>query len=99
MGSFLLRARALFSAETVARVRDLVEIPEPMPFSGIKVETVRVPRTGAPSTWRSCSKAPGRSWPAPGPSNTRSSFLGALAGLRRNEIDVLRGPRFAGMKA
>ena len=44
VGSFILRARSLFSAETVARVRDLVEIPEPMPFSGIKVETVRVPR-------------------------------------------------------
>jgi hypothetical protein len=37
-GSFLLRARALFSAETVARVRDLVELTEPMPFSGIKAE-------------------------------------------------------------
>ena len=44
VGSFLLRARALFATETVARVRDLVEIPEPLPFSGIKVETVRVPR-------------------------------------------------------
>jgi hypothetical protein len=42
VNSFLLRARALFSAETVARVRDIVEIPEPMPFNGIKAEAVRV---------------------------------------------------------
>jgi hypothetical protein len=42
--SFLLRARALFGNETVARVRNIVELPEPVPFSGIKVETVRVPR-------------------------------------------------------
>ena len=44
VSSFILRARSLFSAETVARIRDLVEIPERLPFSGIKVETVHVPR-------------------------------------------------------
>jgi hypothetical protein len=43
-GSFILRARSLFSTEMVARIRDLMELPEPLPFSGIKVETVRVPR-------------------------------------------------------
>ena len=44
VSSFILRARSLFSAETVARIRDLVEIPEQLPFNGVKVETVRVPR-------------------------------------------------------
>ena len=44
VGSFILRARSLFSVETVARIRDLVEIPERLPFSGIKVETVHGPR-------------------------------------------------------
>ena len=50
VSSFLLRARALFSAEAVARIRDLVEIPEPLPFSGVKVR--RYPRraTARPST-------------------------------------------------
>ena len=42
--SFILRARSLFSAETVGRVRDIVEFPGPVPFSSIKVETIRVPR-------------------------------------------------------
>ena len=42
--SFILRARSLFGAPTVAWVRDIVEIPEPTPFSGVKVEKVRAPR-------------------------------------------------------
>ena len=42
--SFIHRARSLFTAGAVARIRDLVEIPERLPFSGIKVETVYGPR-------------------------------------------------------
>ena len=44
VSSFLLRGRALFSAKMVARVRGVLELPEPLPFVGVKVETVRVPR-------------------------------------------------------
>jgi hypothetical protein len=42
--SFIRRARSLFGHEVVARVRDTVELPEPIPFSGVKVEKVRVSR-------------------------------------------------------
>ena len=42
--AFIQRARSLFSKETVACVRDIVELPEPLPFSGVKIEYVRVPR-------------------------------------------------------
>ena len=99
VSSFILRARALFSAETVARIRDIVEIPEPLPFSGIKAETVRSPATGAPSTWRNCSKAPGRSWPVQHPEQYKIFLLGALAGLRETKSMCCLGPRFASMKA
>ena len=44
VGSFILRARSLFSAEMVARVRDILELPDPLPFAGVKVETVHLPR-------------------------------------------------------
>jgi hypothetical protein len=42
--SFIGRARSLFGADVITRVRDLVEIPSPVPFAGVKVEKVRVPR-------------------------------------------------------
>lgn len=44
VGSFILRTRSLFSVETVARIRDIAEILERLPFSGIKVGTVHGPR-------------------------------------------------------
>ena len=44
--------------------------------------------TGAPSTWRSCSKAQ-RGVGTSRPEQYKIFLLGALAGLRRNEIDVL----------
>ena len=89
VSSFLLRARALFSAEAVARIRDLVEIPEPLPFSGVKVETVHAPRYRATfdMIWLLESA---RQELAPFRSEQYKIFLlGAMAGLRRNEIDCL----------
>jgi integrase len=88
-GSFLLRARALFSAETVARVRDLVELPKPMPFSGIKVETVRVPRYRSTFDLAELLESAREELAFQHPEQYKIFLLGALAGLRRNEIDVL----------
>ena len=42
--SLLLRARALFLPETASPIRDLVELPEPKPFAGVKVESMHAPR-------------------------------------------------------
>ena len=39
--SFILRARSVFSADC-ARVSEIVEMPELLPFAGVKVERVRV---------------------------------------------------------
>ena len=89
VGSFLLRARALFSTETVARVRDLVELPEPVPFSGIKVETVRVPRYRSTFDLAELLENAREELATSRPEQYKIFLLGALAGLRRNEIDVL----------
>ena len=88
-GSFLLRARALFSTEMVARVRDLVELPKPMPFSGIKVETVRVPRYRSSFDLAELLESAREELAFQHPEQYKIFLLGALAGLRRNEIDVL----------
>ena len=44
--------------------------------------------TASRSTWRRCSKARGKSLPPQSPNRSRSYCLAAMAGLRRNEIDV-----------
>jgi hypothetical protein len=87
--SFLLRARALFSAETVARVKDLVELPEPLPFSGIKVETVHAPRYRATFDMALLLESARQELAAARPEEYKIFLLGAMAGLRRNEIDCL----------
>jgi hypothetical protein len=42
--SLIGRARALFSADIVAKLKDVVELPDPLPFQGVKVEKVCAPR-------------------------------------------------------
>jgi hypothetical protein len=88
-GSFLLRARALFSAETVARIRDIVEIPEPLPFSGVKVETVHAPRYRATFDMALLLESARQELAATWLEEYKIFLLGAMAGLRRNEIDCL----------
>ncbi len=89
VGSFILRARALFSVETVARIRDLVEIPERLPFSGINVESVQGPRYRATFDMVELVESARDKLAAQHPEQYKIFLLGACAGLRRNEIDVL----------
>jgi hypothetical protein len=89
VGSFILRARSLFSAETVARVRDLVDLPEPLPFSGVKVETVQAPRYRATFDMVELLESAREELAPAHPEQFKIFLLGAMAGLRRNEIDVL----------
>ena len=90
VGSFILRARSLFSPEMVAQVRDLVELPEPLPFAGVKVETVHVPRYREHLRHRGVAgKRPEGTGHVSELEEYKILLLGALAGLRRNEIDVL----------
>ncbi len=89
VGSFIHRARSLFSVETVARIRDLVEIPEQLPFSGVKVETVHGPRYRATFDMVELLESARQELAAEHPEQYKIFLLGAMAGLRRNEIDVL----------
>jgi hypothetical protein len=79
--SFIGRARSLFGAGTIARVRDLVEIPNPIPFAGVKVEKVRVPCYR--STFDMAAKARARNLATAHPEQYKIFLLGAMAGLRR----------------
>ena len=74
VGSFILRARSLFSAEMVARVRDILELRTLCPLPASKSKWYICRATGALSTSLRCSKSRERSWPRRGLSNTRFSF-------------------------
>jgi integrase len=87
--SFLLRARALFGNEMVARIRNIVELPEPVPFSGIKVETARVPRYRSTFDLAELLDSAREELASQYPEQYKIFLLGALAGLRRSEIDSL----------
>jgi hypothetical protein len=87
--SFIHRARSLFSVETVARIRDIVEIPERLPFSGVKVETVHGPRYRATFDMVELLESARQELATEHPEQYKIFLLGAMAGLRRNEIDVL----------
>jgi hypothetical protein len=89
VGSFILRARALFSAETTVRVRDTVELPEPLPFNGVKVETVDAARYRATFAFAGLLESARQELATARPEQYKIFLLGAMAGLRRNEIDCL----------
>jgi integrase len=87
--SFILQARALFSKEALARVRDVVEIPEPVPFSGIKVERMRVARYRATFDFATLIESARSELAEREPEQFKIFLLAAMAGMRRNEIDKL----------
>jgi integrase len=66
-----------------------VEIPEPLPFSGIKAETVRVSRYRSTFDLAELLESAREELALQYPEQYKIFLLGALAGLRRNEIDVL----------
>jgi hypothetical protein len=87
--SFILCARSLFGAETVARVKDIVEIPEPLPFAGVKAEAMHAPRYRSTFDMITLLES-ARDELAPfKPEQFKIFLLGAMAGLRRHEIDLL----------
>ena len=66
-----------------------MKFPEPVPFSGIKVETVRVPRYRSTFDLAELLESAREELAFRHPEQYKIFLLGALAGLRRNEIDVL----------
>jgi integrase-like protein len=82
--SFISRARALFGQEVVVRIKDLVELPEMLPFAGVKVERVRVPRYRSTFDIATLLEQARAELPT---EQLKIFLLAAMAGLRRNEID------------
>jgi hypothetical protein len=78
-----------FRYRRLAPVRDIVEIPEPAPFAGIKVETVRVSRYRSTFDLAELLESAREELAPFRPEQYKIYLLGAPAGLRRNEIDVL----------
>lgn len=89
VSSLLLRAKQLFSAEMIARVKDDVELPEPLPFIGIKIESAPMPRYRSTFDVVELLEAAQRELAGDRPEEFKILLLAAMAGLRRNEIDTL----------
>ena len=87
--SFIGCARSLFGADVVARVRDIVELPDPLPFNGVKVEKVRVPRYRSTFDMAALLESARDELATSKPEQYKIFLLAALAGLRRNELDKL----------
>jgi integrase len=87
--SLIGRARSLFGTETVARVRDIVEIPNPVPFAGVKVQRVHVTHYRSGFNLETLLESAREELAESKPEQFKSFLLGAMAGLRRNEIDKL----------
>jgi hypothetical protein len=92
--SFILQARALFNKETLSRVGDVVEIPEPAPFAAIKVEAMRVARYRATFDFAALIESARSELAEREPEQFKIFLLASMAGLRRNEIDKLAWSAF-----
>ena len=87
--SFIMSARALFSKDVVARIKGLVEVPEPLPFAGVKAEGVRAPRYRSTFDIVQLLESARAELAAVCPEQFKIFLLAAMAGLRRHEIDLL----------
>ena len=90
VSSLILRAKALFFADTVARIRDAVEIPDPIPFASVKAKSVAPPRYRSTFDIVALVESAKEELAQPStPSCSKSSCSGRWRVLRRHEIDLL----------
>ena len=87
--SFIGCARSLFSANVIARVKDIVEIPSPASFADVKVERSRATRYRSTFDTATLLESAWTELATEKPEQFKIFLLGAMAGLRRNEIDKL----------
>jgi Phage integrase family len=87
--SFIGCARSLFGADVIARVHDVVELPSPTPFAGVKVQKVRVARYRSGFDMAALLESARQELAPTKPEQFKIFLLAAMAGLRRNEIDKL----------
>lgn len=84
--SLILRARSLFGVNVLAAIGDAVELPEPLPFAGVKAEKMRAVRYRATFELAALTQAARTELP---PQQFKIFCLASMAGLRRSEIDLL----------
>jgi len=89
VNSLIGRARSLFGEKVIARIKDLVELPSPLPFAGVKVEKAKVARYRASFDFLTLIQDAKTELATSEPEEFKVFLLAAMAGLRRNEIDKL----------
>ena len=87
--SYIGCARSLFGTEVISRVQDPVELPNPVPFAGVKVQKVHVTRYRSGFNVETLLESAREELATFKPEQFKIFLLGAMAGLRRNEIDKL----------
>ena len=87
--SYIGCARSLFGPEVISRVRDVIEIPDPVPFTGVKVQRVHVTHYRSGFNVEVLLESAREELAMAKPEQFKIFLLGAMAGLRRNEIDKL----------
>jgi Phage integrase family len=87
--SYISCARSLFGPDLTARVKDVIELPSPVPFTGVKVERVRVPRYRSSFDMATLLESARAELAVDRPEQYKIFLLASMAGLRRNEIDKL----------
>ena len=83
----------------VGRVRDIAELPEPLPFSGIKVETVRVPRYRSTFDIVTLLESAREELATSRPEQYKILLLERWQDCEETKLICSLGLRFAGMKA
>jgi integrase len=93
VNSFLREARSLFSPKYLEGL-DGVSLPDPLPFTGIKLERRSMPRYQSGFDCLELVKAATLELAESEPEQFKIFVLAVMAGLRRNEIDKLEWARF-----
>ena len=93
------RARSLFGAEVVSRVRDLVELPDPVPFAGVKVQRVHVTHYRSGFNVETLLESAREELAIAQPEQWKIFLLGAMAGFAATKSTSSHGVRSAGRRA
>ena len=93
VNSFLREARSLFSPKYLERLEN-ISLPDPLPFTGIKLEKRSMPRYQSNFDVLELVRAASEELAESRPEEFKAFVLAVMAGLRRNEIDKLEWSRF-----
>jgi integrase len=87
--AFIRRARALFSKKVTEKLGDVLKLPDPLPFAGLKVQKQYPPRYRSTFDFVALAAAAREELSEAYPMQYRIFLLAVMAGLRRHEIDLL----------